>query len=266
MEQAKPKKTTRKKTNDNDLGLKLYYQPIVQPAFSKIIGYEALIRLIDKELHFISPGVFIPIAEKSGLNIQLGNWVIEETCGAIQKMQKKEIPFEYISLNVSTKHFQRKVFVTELLKIVEEHDVLPEKLCFEVDESSLTSRTAVTINKMKELQDLGFKIALDNYSGDYINIAELASIPANILKIDKRIISRIVIDPKSKSACEDIIENALDLKLDIVANAVEDSVQQKLLMQMGCQKMQGFLFDEPLKERDILYPKKKKEDAGSENI
>ena len=255
------KKPVSKKPRDSELGLKLYYQPIVQPMFGKTIGYEGLIRLIDKELRFVSPSVFIPIAEKSGLNAQLGTWVIEEGCRVINKMEKKGIEFEYVSVNVSPKHFAKKDFVPEMQRIIAEHKISASKLCLEISELSLASKGGPTMEKMSELQNIGFKIAIDDFGGEYAALSKLGSIPADILKLDKKFVDRIVIDPKSRDVTESIIELAIKLNLEVVAKGIEDSIQQKMLMQMGCHKMQGFLFGEPLRERDILNPKKKAADT-----
>jgi len=250
------KRPTTKKPKDSECGLKLYYQPIVQPMFGKVIAYESLIRLIDKELHFLSPAVFMPIAEKSGLNAALGNWVVEESCRTLNKMAKKGIDVEYISLNVSTKHFQKKDFMSDIQKICEKTGVPNHRICMEISEFAMVSKGGLTMQKMEELQELGFKVAIDDFGGEFASLSKLGRVPADILKLDKRFVDNIVIDQKSRDVTESIIELAQKLDLEVVAKGVEDTLQQKTLMQMGCHKMQGFLFGKPVKERDILFPKK----------
>jgi len=254
----KTKKPTTPKPRDSECGLKLYYQPIVQPMFGKTIAYESLIRLIDKELHFLSPAVFMPIAEKSGLNAALGNWVVEESCRTLNKMAAKGIDIDYISLNVSTKHFQKKDFISDILKICEKTNVPRNKICMEISEFAMVNKGSLTLQKMEELHEHGFLVAIDDFGGEFAALSKLGKVPAHILKLDKRFVDNIVIDQKSRDVTESIIELALKLDLEVVAKGVEDSLQQKTLMQMGCQKMQGFLFGKPVKDRDILYPKKKK--------
>ena len=251
------KKLTGRKPRDYECGLKLYYQPIVQPMFSKVIGYEALIRLIDKEMHFLSPAVFIPIAEKSALNSALGNWVFEETCRTINKMIKKDIKFDYISVNVSAKHFHKTDFVSGLMKILKKYDVEPCKICLEVSEFDMLNKVTSTMKKMNELRKEGFWLAIDDFGGGFAALSKLGSLPADILKLDKGFVDRIVIDSKARDITEAIINLANKLDLEVVAKGVEDTAQQKLLMKLGCNKMQGYLFSAPMKEREILYPKKK---------
>ncbi len=253
-----PKKA--RKPRDSECGLKLYYQPIVQPMFAKTIGYEALIRLVDKEMRFLSPAVFIPIAEKSGLNIALGSWVFEEACRTIIKMQKKNIKFDYISVNVSKKHMLKKDFSTDLVKIIEKYEVTPDKLCLEISEFDMINKSASIMTRMHDLQKLGFRIAIDDFGGGFATISKLGILPADILKLDKSFVDRIVVDKHAHDICDAVINLADKLNLEVVAKGIETVAQQKMLMQMGCQKMQGFLFGAPMKERDILYPKKQSEE------
>lgn len=256
---AEAKKPKAPKTpRDSELGLKMYYQPIVQPMFSKTIAYEGFVRLIDKQLKFVSPSEFIPIAEKSGLSIALSNWIFEETCRMIKKMEKKGIEFEYISLNVSTKHFLRKDFESDVQKILEDNEVSPNQICLEIAEYAMASKGTQVMQKMDEMRSLGYRIAIDDFGGEFAALSKLSSIPADILKLDKRFVERIAIDEKSKGITASIVEMAVKLSLEVVAKAVEDVNQQKLLMGMGCQKMQGYLFGQPQKEREILNPKKVK--------
>ena len=252
------------KPRDSELGLRLYYQPIVQPMFNKVVAYEALIRLFDKELHFVSPAIFIPIAEKSGLNAALGNWVIEESCRTVTNMLKKNIAFEYISLNVSNKHLQKKAFLSDVKRILDTYQIPPQKICFEISETAVVSRYNESMDKMRALRDMGFKIAIDDFGGEFDVLNKTEDLPVTILKLDRRFVERIVIDTRSREVTEATIGLALKLGLQVVAKAVEDTVQQKMLMKMGCNLMQGFLFGEPIRERGIIYPKKKKDEPETE--
>lgn len=254
------KNTAGRKPRDSECGLKLYYQPIVQPMFAKIIGYEALIRLVDKEMRFLSPGVFIPIAEKSGLNVALGVWVFEETCRTILKMEKKAMSFEYISVNVSIKHFLKKDFIEDTMKILGKHKVSPEKICLEISEYDMLSKSSLITKRMRELRKKDFKIAVDDFGGGLATMSKLGSLPADILKLDKSFVDRIAIDKNASNITEAIINLGQKLDLEIIAKGVETLAQQKILMGMGCHKMQGFLYGMPMKEREIFSPKKTSKD------
>ena len=246
-----------RKPKDSEVGLKMYYQPIIQPMFGKTVGYEALIRLIDKELSFVSPSLFIPIAEKAGLNTALENWIFEETCGTLQKMVKKGIEFEYISINVFVKHLKKKTYISELLSIAEETGAPTDRLCLEISEDSFKTNKEAIVERMFELKKAGFKLAIDDYSANYVPLSKLDTIPTDIIKLDKNIADRIVIDKKVEEDTAGIIKQAQILGIDVIAKAVEEQKQQLLLMGLGCQKMQGFLFGEPMKDRDVLNPKTK---------
>ena len=245
----------KKSTKKNDSGLMMYYQPIQNVTFGKAIGYEALIRLVDKEFHFISPGVFIPIAEKNGLDTALSTWILEEICKTAKKMMEKEIPFEYISMNVSVKHFKKKDYIPQLVSVLEEIGVPAEKLCLEIPEDAFDKTSATIINKMNLLKESGFTLAIDNYSAAGVSLNKLTSIPADIVKLDKALTDRMLIEENAIEKVEDIISTAESAGMEVVANAVEDKNQQVKLAELGCEKMQGFLFGKPVKEREIIYPK-----------
>jgi len=254
------RQAAKKPRTNNNYGLKLYYQPIVEPIFSKTVAYEGLLRLLDKSLKFVSPAVFVPIAEKNGLDVALGNWVIDEACRTINKLDKKEMKIQYISTNVSTKHFMRKDYINDLNKILKKHDVTPDRICLEIAEFAMVSKSRVTMQKMDELKDMGFKIAIDGFGGEAGSLSKLNNIPADIIKLDKQYVDRIMIDPNTRKITESIVSLAKNLGLEVIATAVEDASQQQALMQMGCTQMQGFLYGEPVRERDILYPPKKKQE------
>ena len=257
-------KAPGRKPRDYECGLKLYYQPIVQPMFAKIIGYEALIRLIDKEMRFLSPAIFIPIAEKSGLNVALGAWVFEEACRTIVKMEKKAIKFDYISVNVSKKHFMKKDFLSELMKITAKYNVPSDKICLEISEFDMMNKSSIIMKRMNDLQNEGFRIAIDDFGGGFAAISKLGRLPADILKLDKSFVDRITVDKSAYDISEAVVNLSIKLNLEVVAKGVETMAQQNLLMQMGCNKMQGFLYGMPMKERDILLPKKTTKDKNEE--
>lgn len=244
-----------RKPRDYECGLKLVYQPIVNPMFAKTIGYEALIRLVDKEMRFLSPAVFIPIAEKTGLYKELGNWVFEETFRTMKKMKKKNISFEYISVNASAKHINVENFLPDLISLIEKYEIDPKNLCIELSEFDIQNKSKDTIKKMRELRKLGLKVAIDDFGAGFASLSKLSSLPVDILKLDKSFVDRIAIDTNIYDIAKTIVELADKLGMEVVAKGVEDIRQSNALMTIGCYKMQGYLFGMPKKEHSILYPK-----------
>lgn len=258
------KKPSGRTPRDYECGLKLVYQPIVNPMFAKTIGYEALIRLVDKELHYLSPAVFIPIAEKTGLYKEIGNWVFEETFRTMVKMQKKQIKFEYISVNASAKHINAENFLPELTRLIEKYEIDPTTLCIELSEFDIQNKSKDTTKKMRDLRKMGIKIAIDDFGAGFASLSKLSSLPVDILKLDKSFVDRIAIDTHIYDIAKTIVELANKLNLDVVAKGVEDNRQSSALMTIGCYKMQGYLFGMPKKEHSILYPRTARKGSDDE--
>ena len=249
------KKKSNRKPRASECGLKIFYQPIVQPMFNKTTAYEAQVKLVDRDLGYVSYDELLPITEKSKISALLEQWMFEEICSTVQKMDKKEIEFEYVSVNISVRSLKKKNYISNLLKIISDAGVSPEKICLVISENNLNADTDVIIEKMHELKREGFKIAVGNYSASYMPLSKLDSVPTDLIKLDQTITDRLFIDKKTEENAMAIIHHADKLKLEIVAKSVENEMQKYKLMALGCNKMQGFLFGSPVKDREVLNPK-----------
>ena len=239
----------------NEPELKIYYQPIVQPMFFKIIGYEAHARLSEKGLGVISQDIFFPLAEKAGLGVTLGKWLFEEVCVCVKKMISREREFEYISVDMLTGQLKRKSIVKDLLNKTKEIGVPPDKICIEIHEDFFNLRADIAVARIEELKNAGFKITLDNYSATYLALTKLDTVPIDIIKIAKPLIDRMVIDEKAMANISAIINRAHELEIEVLADAVETKEQQLALMELRCQKMQGPLFGKPINAREVYKPR-----------
>ena len=236
-------------------GLSMNYQPIVNIMFEKTVAYEAFVRLFDTVLKSIPPDLFIPVVEKSDMNVLLEKWIFEETCRMVIKMEKKEIPFEYMAVNTSVKYLKRKSYIKDLLKIMDETGVSPGKFCLEIPESSLVTGDGDIVEKMYELKREGFKIAVDEYGANYLPLSRLDSVPADIIKLERSISDFILTDKKVEEHVSAIVFRANGLNIKTVAKAVETEKQKFLLKNLKCGYMQGFLFGKPVTEKYILNKK-----------
>ena len=254
MDLDSKKKATRK-PKANESGLMIYYEPVIQPMLNKTIAYEASVMLVDKKLGNISYNEFMPIVEKSDINVLLEQWIFEETCSMLQKMIKKEIEFEYVAVNVSARNLKKKNYISNLLKTINNFGIPPEKICLVITESVLNVDVEIIFEKMHELKRAGLKIALDNYNASNIPLSILDSVPADMIKLDRAITDRIFIDKKTEENARAIIKQANNLNLEVVANGIGEEIQKYKLMVLGCKKMQGALFGNPLKDREVLNPK-----------
>ena len=245
---------TGAKTKDNDGGIKTYYQAIIHPMFNKTMAYEVHVRLVDKGVGIVSYKTFLPIVEKSEINPLLEKWIFEKACDTLQKMIINQIETDYISVNVSVRYLKKESYISDLLEIIKRTGALTEKLCLEIPENSLDADAQTVIDKMYELKREGFKIAIDDYGANYMPLSRLDSVPADIIKLDRTITDRIIIDSKAEKNAEEIIRRAKELNLKVIAKAVEDEMQKCMLMILGCDNMQGSLFGNEVREKDILNP------------
>lgn len=225
----------------------LYYQPQTT-AVGNLLGAEALIRWIHPEKGMISPADFIPVAEASGLIVQLGDWVLEEACRQLARWQK--IPaFESLtlSINVSSKQFYQSGFADKVQRILNQYPVNPCCLKLELTESLLVQNIEQVIENMRKLNDLGLKISLDDFGTGYSSLSYLHRLPLSQIKIDQSFV-RNLLDPetKSKAIVKTIISLCEAYDFDVIAEGVETEKDLEILQRLGCEHFQGYYFSRPL--------------------
>ncbi|QUG41847.1 bifunctional diguanylate cyclase/phosphodiesterase [Psychrobacillus sp. INOP01] len=222
----------------------LNFQPQIATNTHQIIGVETLIRWVHEE-QFISPGEFIPVAEKSGLIIEIGDLVLRETCiniPIIEESLGKELDF---SVNVSARQFYQKDYIARTKQIIKETNIDPAKIVLEITESIIMEYTDFVIESLHELRKFGFQIAIDDFGTGYSSFKYLELLPVNIIKIDQSFTQSIE-KIRTKAIVQSIISLAHNLDMKILAEGVENLFQVASLREMDCHYLQGYYFSKPL--------------------
>ena len=224
----------------------IYYQPQIDVKHNKITGFEALLRLNSKEMGFISPAEFIPIAEECGLIKELGLWCLKHACLKNKEWRDKGYQFEYIAVNISTVQFEQSDFVELIIEVLEQTQLKPEFLEIEITESVLMKSLERNIEILEKLNAIGVKIALDDFGTGYSSFSYLRRLPIHTLKIDKSFIDGICSSSKEQAIAYGIIQLAHKMELEVVAEGVENQYQVEVLQKKECDKIQGYFFSKPL--------------------
>ena len=229
----------------------LYYQPQYDSASGKLRGVEALIRMQDETGKMISPGVFIPIAEKNGMIVPIGSWVLEEGIKKYAAWREKYDCNLVLSLNISAIQYRRPDFVGKLLALLEEHKVNPRDIELEITESVLIDDFDKVVEKLHALKDHGIRISLDDFGTGYSSLSYLKGLPIDTLKIDKSFIDTVIQDESTQVITEAIVSMVKRLGYETVAEGVETEEQYEYLKQIHCDNIQGFLLGKPMPEEEI---------------
>ncbi|OBZ08571.1 EAL domain-containing protein [Bacillus sp. FJAT-26390] len=241
----------------------LYYQPKIDVATGAIYGAEALIRWRHPELGMVSPLDFIPIAEKTGFIIPLGEWVLYTACQQISEWERMGLPSLSVSVNMSMIQFQQKQIVHTIERIISEAGIRPEQIELEITESIFMDNPAHTIKILHELQQLGVKLSLDDFGTGYSSLSYLQNIPLHTLKLDKSFINGIVSDFKKQMIFKSVIVIAHNLNLRVVTEGVETQEELNIISDHNCDAVQGYIFSPPVPAPRFvqLYMEHNKEEA-----
>lgn len=229
----------------------LYYQPQYDSKSGKLRGVEALIRWWDESGKMISPGVFIPIAEKNGMIVPIGSWVLEEGIRKYAAWRKKYNCSMVLSLNISAIQYKRPDFVGNLLEILEKYQVDPKDIELEITESVLIDDFDLVVAKLHILKEYGIKISLDDFGTGYSSLSYLKGLPIDTLKIDKSFIDTVIQDESTQVITESIISMVKKLGYETVAEGVETEEQYEYLKKIDCDNIQGFLLGKPMPEEEL---------------
>ena len=225
--------------------LQLHYQPKVSLRNGRIVGAEALIRWRHPERGMVPPGVFIPVAEETGLILDIGAWVLEETCRQIRAWEEAGLEVLPIAVNLSSRQFDRGLpqFVQSIL---ERHGVSPERIKLEITESLLVRGAENVIPIMNELVAMGLALSLDDFGTGYSSLAYLKKFPISTLKIDRSFVIGLPQEENDCAIARAIVTMGQQLRQEIVAEGVETREQMAFLRELGCDQLQGYLFSPPV--------------------
>jgi len=243
---------TRAAIYDDDSGLYLVYQPILDLKRNIVHGFEALARLTSDTLGEISPEEFIPIAEESQLIIPVGRKIIRKALDFMEKLSSEGHNKVRVSVNVSTIQLLEENFISNLMALIDAKNIDPANLCIEITESVFSSDYEEINRRLDKIRSLGVCVALDDFGTGYSTLAREKELKVDIMKIDKYFIDKLLaIDPRH-AITGDIISMAHKLGHAVVAEGVEDEYQKSYLVENDCDYVQGFLFSKPLEENEVI--------------
>lgn len=229
----------------------MYYQPQYYTGNRRLRGVEALIRWKDEESHMISPATFIPVAEKNGSIISIGNWVVEESVKQYA-LWRKQFGFPFImSINISALQYKKDNFVDSIVEVLNKYKVRPNEIELEITESVLIDDFKAVSERLKVLRDYGIRISLDDFGTGFSSLSYLKKLPIDTLKIDKSFIDTVMTDSATRVITESIINMVKSLGFESIAEGVEEEQQYKYLHAIGCDVIQGYLFSKPLSPKEF---------------
>lgn len=240
----------RQAVNQNEFVL--HYQPIISMKDGSIEGLEALIRWQHPVQGFIPPNEFIPIAEETGLIVELGEWVLHEACRQLAAWQKRYplVSRLSVSVNISSKQLLPKL-INQVTEVLHETRIKPECLVLEITESMIMENAKLASPLLVQLKEMNVKIHIDDFGTGYSSLSYLHQFPVDVLKIDRSFVKRIGANDDNLEIIRAITNLAHSLNMNVIAEGVETEEQLTQLKALGCEYMQGYLFSKPLSGKDM---------------
>ncbi|AMM16837.1 hypothetical protein AX768_22560 [Burkholderia sp. PAMC 28687] len=224
----------------------LHYQPKFVAPSGPITGVEALLRWNHPTRGLIPPDTFIPIAERTGLIVQIGEWVIDEACRQVSQWRRAGRPTLTMAVNISALQFGNARLVPAVKSALERYQLEGDALTLEITESTAMRDVDTSLEILERLRALGVRISIDDFGTGYSSLLYLKRLPASELKIDRGFVSELVAGGEDAAIVAAIIALGQTLNLKIVAEGVETDAQQDLLTRLGCDSLQGFLLGRPM--------------------
>ncbi|WP_027728526.1 EAL domain-containing protein [Treponema sp. C6A8] len=240
----------------------VYYQPLYSTQKKRLIGAEALIRLRDANGEFISPEDFIPISEKNGTILRIGEFVFESVCKTLSSINTRELGIEKVDINLSVAQCMQEILADQILTIKSLYKLPSSIINLEITETAVAHTPAILLKNMERLSKAGIELSLDDYGSGYSNMNYLLSLPFKMVKIDKYIVWAAHKDKRAATALAYTIKMIKALEMDVLAEGVETKEQAEWLTELGCDYLQGFYFSKPIPKNDFIAVMKK----NSENL
>jgi diguanylate cyclase (GGDEF)-like protein/PAS domain S-box-containing protein len=232
--------------------LVLYYQPQVELATGRIVGAEVLLRWQHPEKGLVLPYAFIPLAEETGLIVQIGEWVFYKTCLQQQYWHQRGVPMRRLSVNLSSRQFKHDDLMKMVVNILEKTAIDPSLLALEITESLLIQDIDLTTKILYQLKDIGIQLAIDDFGTGYSSLSYLKRFPVDKLKIDQSFVRDIPKNEDDMHITKAIIALAHSLRMTVIAEGVETLSQQAFLKASKCDEIQGYLISRPIPEQAFI--------------
>jgi len=224
----------------------LVFQPKLSLLDERITGVEALLRWHSEELGEISPATFIPIAEETGMIVEIGDWVLVQACSQLAAWYRAGLRDISMSVNVSVLQLLRGELTQRLCDVLAESDMSPSQLELELTESMVMANAEQSITTLRQLKAVGVTLSIDDFGTGYSSLSYLKRLPIDTLKIDKEFVGDITTDPDDEAITATVINMAHSLGLNVVAEGVETAEQVEYLREQGCDEIQGHWLSRPL--------------------
>jgi len=228
----------------------LYYQPKIDIRTQQVVGYETLLRWLRPDNTMVPPLKFIPVAESTGLIVQIGEWIIWEACRFLARQHARGLMVT-VSINLSARQFTDQDLPGLIERIIKRTGASPAHLIFEITESMLMGDTDAAINQLNELKRLGLALSIDDFGTGYSSLSYLKRFPVDELKIDRSFVKDIPDDKNDMDITAAIIAMAQKMDLRVVAEGVETAEQVDFLKNNACYLVQGYYFSMPLAEQEL---------------
>lgn len=223
-----------------------YLQPKYGTESKHIVGAEALIRWDSKDFGFMSPGEFIPIAEKNGYVVELDFFILEEVCKFMRRWLDRGVTPIVVSVNQSRLHINYDDYIWRLREIVDKYEIPYEYIELEVTESVFTEDTERMLAILHKLHEIGFKLSIDDFGSGYSSLNILKDIPADVLKIDREFFNGTVNSARGRAVITSVVDLAKNLDMNVISEGIETSDQIEFLKEIRCGMVQGYYFAKPM--------------------
>jgi diguanylate cyclase (GGDEF)-like protein/PAS domain S-box-containing protein len=229
----------------------LHYQPKLDLRTGAIVGVEALVRWQHPDWGMVSPAQFIPLAEETGLIVQIGEWVLKTACEQNKRWRDQGIPPMRVAVNLSVRQFTQKTLLSDVARTIAQSGLTPDCLELEITESLVMTNPEHATETLHKLKAMGITLSIDDFGTGYSSLAYLKRFPIDCVKIDRSFIKDIPAEADDMAITKGIIALGHSLRLKVIAEGVETKEQQDFLRSNGCDEMQGFLFSKPLPAEEV---------------
>ncbi len=231
---------------------RLHYQPIIELASNTIFGCEALVRWNHPNGELLGPLHFIPLAESSGMIVDLGYWIAEEACNFQSRLCNDFQQDITVSINLSARQFEDNFLVATLGDIMDRSGARRDLIKFEITESLLMDNPELATESLQQLKDAGVKLAIDDFGTGYSSFSYLHRFPFDTLKIDRVFVSAMARSEKSNQIVRSLVNLSHDLGMDVVAEGIESAREAEIMRQYSTGYGQGFYFSRPVTETEFV--------------
>ena len=233
--------------------LALHYQPLWDLNRSRAVAVEALLRWQHSEKGLLNPHQFLAIAEETGLSVAIGEWVLHTACANNRNWQQSGLPPITVAVNLSDRQFRHPDLVANIRYALQDSGLAPQWLEIELTEDIVMHGVNDAIQILQELRALGIKLSIDDFGTGYSSLAYLKRFPLDTLKIDRSFIKDILTDPHDATIVAAVVAMAHKMKLNVVAEGVENEQQLNLIRQQGCNHVQGYFISKPISDQKLMY-------------